>query len=206
MLFLTAWDGLLARFIVILPVGNDHRHIIVRFHDAHFLFQFQRIDPEVIACTVGNQCPSARQQTVEVIVDDTFILLMTEQTDDVWVLFGLALADGSGVIGGAVFAYDNLIGHMALLHQNGVECPADGAFLIVGEDYDRYHVLHHLSFFMKGRVVSRILRPKALLLSLRNHVYFALYGWLGRGKSASFRKSSSMSFSFSSDRVSMMVL
>ena len=206
MLLLMAGNGLLVLLVEILPVGYHHRYVVMSLHHTHFLFQFQRIGPEVIASTIGYVSPPACQQTVEVIIDDTFILLMTEQTDDAWVLFGIALTDGSGVIGGTVFAYDDLIGHMALLHQNGVECPADGTFLIVGDDDDRYHVLHHLSFFMKGRVVSRILRPMVLLVSLRNQVYFALYGWLGRGNRASLRKSSSVSFSFSSDRVSMMVL
>ena len=63
---------------------------------------------------------------------------------------------------------------MTLLHQDGVERPADGTFLIVGDDNDRYHVLHYLSFFMRGRVVSRNLRPITLLLNLRNQVYFVL--------------------------------
>ena len=40
---LSAWDGLLVRFIVILPVGNHHRDMVVDLHNAHFLFQFLRV-------------------------------------------------------------------------------------------------------------------------------------------------------------------
>ena len=205
-LLLLAGTNLLALFVEILPIGNHHCHVVMCLHHTYFLVQLLWIDPEIIAGTVGNICPSACQQTVEIVIDDALVLLVTNQADDVGMLLGIALADGSGVVGRAVFANDNLERHVALLHQDGVECPADSGFLIVGDDYDRYHVLHHLSFFISGRVVSRILRPKALLLSRRNQVYFVLYGWLGKGKRLSLRKSSSVSFSLSSDRVNRIVL
>ena len=206
MLLLLAGNRLLALLIEILPIGNHHRYVVMCLHHTHFLFQFLRVDPEIITCTFGDVFPLAFQQAVEVIIDDALVLLITEQTDDVGVFLGIALANGTGVVGGTVFADDNLKGHVTLLHQDGVERPADGGFLVIGKDNDRYHVLHHLSFFIMGRVVSRIFRPMALLLSLRNQVYFVLYGWLGRGKRLSLRKSSSVSFSLSSERVSRIVL
>jgi hypothetical protein len=61
---------------------------------------------------------------------------IADQPDDIRIILGIAFADGSGVICRAVFTNDNLERHMTLLHQDGIECTADGAFLIVGEDYD----------------------------------------------------------------------
>ena len=95
---LSAWDGLLVRFIVILPVGNHHRHVVVCLHHAHFLFQLLRVGPEIVTGTVGNVFPTTDQQTVKVIVDDAFVLWVADEADDVRMLLGILLADGSGVI------------------------------------------------------------------------------------------------------------
>ena len=74
------------------------------FHDAHFLFQFQRVCPEVITRTIGNVLSLSRQDAVEVIVNQTFVLLVGNQSDDVWMLIGIVLADGQCAIRRAVFA------------------------------------------------------------------------------------------------------
>ena len=51
-------------------------------------------------------------------------------------LCGVFLADGTCIVRRCIFANDNLIGHMTFLHQYGVDSPADGVLLVVGEDDD----------------------------------------------------------------------
>jgi hypothetical protein len=46
------------------------------FHDADFLFQFQRVCPEVITGTIGNVLALSRQNAVEVVVNDSFVVVI----------------------------------------------------------------------------------------------------------------------------------
>ena len=83
-----------------------------------------------------NILSSALQQAIEVIVGNAFVSLVAEQAYDVWMLLGVCLADGLGVVGRCILPDDNLKGHMALLHQNGIDGPRDGVLLVIGEDDD----------------------------------------------------------------------
>ena len=51
----------------------NKRHMLVCFHDADFLLQLQRVNPEVIPSTVGNIRTLAGQQTVEIVVLHPFV-------------------------------------------------------------------------------------------------------------------------------------
>ena len=133
---LSAWRYLACLLVIILPVGDDHRHVGALLHHAEFLLQFHRVCPEVIACTVGYIFPPTLQQTVKVVVRDTLVLLVAEQTDLVGILLGIILADGAGSVCRCVFPDDDLLGPMTLLHQNGIDGSSYGVLLVVGDDDD----------------------------------------------------------------------
>ena len=171
---LSAGRYLTGLLVVELPVGDDHRHVGVLLHHAEFLLQFHWVCPEVIACTVGYIFTPTLQQTVEVVVRDTFVMFVAEQTDYVGIPFSIILADGACSVCRCVFPDDDLKGQMALLHQYGIDRSRYGVLLVVGDDDDRNDVLHYRSFFMSGSVARSIFRPKRLFVILRNQMYFVL--------------------------------
>ncbi len=157
-----------------LPVGDYHRHLGVLLHHAEFLFQFQRVCPEVIACTVGYIRSASGEQTVEIVVDDALVMLVADEPDGVGIAAGIVFADSTRAISGTILADNDLQRHVALLAEYRVERPADGGLLVVGGNDYGDHLFHHRSRLRWGRVMSRNLRPFSLLTIRRNQVYFAL--------------------------------
>ena len=68
--------GLSGLLVVEEPIGVYDGDIGVSFENSQFLLQFQRVCPKVVASTIGNIFPLCHEQTVEIVVDHSFVLLV----------------------------------------------------------------------------------------------------------------------------------